>query len=110
MPETMTIPRTRQGVRDLDRIGGDVLPVSGGPAPGTGAGVNVGPTEQLLSSFAGASLALVGLARGGLCGLGMALAGGALLYRGLTGRCSLYRALGVSTAAPRGAEVVYRAH
>src|SRR5438270_456187 len=95
--ETMTFPRTRQGVRDLDRAASGVLPISGG-APASTAPVNVGSNERLLSAIAGGVLALTGLSRGTVLGLGAALAGGALVYRGLSGHCSLYQALGVNTA------------
>lgn len=108
MPETMTFPQTHQGVRNLDAIRGDVLPISGGPAPAPR--VNVHSAERAASAVAGGMLALWGLREGSLLGILFAVAGGSLLYRGLTGHCSLYQALGMSTAgrpAP-GAEVVYR--
>jgi len=103
--ETVTVPRTRQGVRDLDKLGGRVLPVSGEP-PRSGA-VNVGDAERVVSAVAGGMLALAGL-RGGLAGLAALVAGGALLFRGVTGHCSLYQALGRNTARRAGTEVVYR--
>ena len=110
MPETMSFPLTHQGVRDLDNAGGDVIPVSGGPAKGPDASLNVGETERWLSSAGGAALALAGLARGDLMGLGLAAVGGALVYRGMTGHCHLFEALGMNTAraADPTAEVVYR--
>jgi uncharacterized membrane protein len=112
MQETMTVPLTRQGVRNLDAIKGPVLPVSGGPAPRAGAGRNVGSQERLLSAFGGGALALFGLSRGSLLGWGLALIGGSLLYRGLSGHCQLYDSLGVNRApggnVPSSAEIVYR--
>ena len=59
---------------------------------------NVGEYERMISLFGGPSLALLGLSRRSLGGLALAAAGGFMLYRGLTGQCSVYRALGVSTA------------
>jgi uncharacterized membrane protein len=93
--ESMTIPLTRQGVRDLNSIRGRRLPVRGGPAPASP--VNVGDAERMLSAGAGGVLARTGI-RGGVAGLAALLAGGALLYRGITGHCSLYQAMGHSTA------------
>jgi uncharacterized membrane protein len=104
--ETLFIPRTRQGVRDLDRIKGNFLPASGGP-PRPGSGVNVGDNERVASAVAGAMLTMLGL-RGGAVGLAALAAGGALLWRGATGHCAVYQALGRSTAGPTSAEVVYR--
>jgi hypothetical protein len=108
--EAITFPMTRQGVRDLDRIKGEVLPASVGPAPPSPE--NVGLSERLLSSVAGGILTVAGLGRGSVCGLGLALIGGSLAYRALTGHCHLYGALGVDTAEkanvePR-AELAYR--
>jgi uncharacterized membrane protein len=94
--------KTRQGVRDLDQIGGAILPISGGPAPPTKV-PNVGETERTLSILAGSGLIGLGLAAPSIRGALMGLAGGALLYRGLTGHCELYRALGLNTAATAGA-------
>jgi uncharacterized membrane protein len=64
--------------------------------------VNVGDTERWLSLLGGGALAMLGLSRRSLPGLGLAAVGGSLLYRGATGHCSMYQALGVSTAEPRG--------
>jgi hypothetical protein len=110
MSESMTFPRTRQGVRDLDRVRAEPLPISGRPAPAPSAGVNVGSAERFLASVSGGALTVFGLARGDLFGFGMALLGGALLYRGVTGHCPCYQALGLSTAGNTGgpAEAVYR--
>ncbi len=60
--------------------------------------VNVGETERVVSVMGGGVLALFGLMRGGLTGMGMAIAGGALVYRGVSGHCEAYHALGVDTA------------
>ncbi len=69
----------------------------------TGGHVNVGDTERWLSLLGGGALALLGLSRRSLPGLGLAAVGGSLLYRGATGHCSMYQAMGVNTAEPRGA-------
>ncbi len=110
MQESMTFPRTRQGLRDLDAVKGPLVPMSGGPAPRSD--VNVGSTERLCSSLAGGALALYGLSRMSLAGLVLAGIGGSLLYRGATGQCQLYKALGVNTAdganTSSNAEMVYR--
>ena len=120
--ETMTVPLTRQGVRDLDQIKGHVVPISppaeGGSAAGqqhglslrSASGMNVGQIERLVSAVGGGALALIGLSRRSLPGLGLALAGGALLFRGLSGQCYLYRTLGMSTAPDlsQQGETVYR--
>src|SRR5690348_70331 len=89
---TMTAPRQTSpvpGVRQRP---------AGAQAPRT----NVGETERWLSLLGGGALALIGLSRGSLGGLGLALLGGGLCYRGATGHCPGYSALGVSTAEPRG--------
>jgi uncharacterized membrane protein len=51
----------------------------------------------MASLLGGGALALYGLSRRSLGGLGLALLGGGLLYRGLTGHCDLYGVLGLST-------------
>ncbi|MFO0887815.1 MAG: SRPBCC family protein [Isosphaeraceae bacterium] len=66
--------------------------------------VNVGETERWMSVAGGAALAVLGLARRSLGGLGLAAIGGALIHRGLTGHCRAYQALGVDTSCDRGAE------
>lgn len=63
---------------------------------------NVGATERWGSLVGGGVIAVLGLARGGLGGLGLALVGGSLIHRGVTGNCMAYSALGVNTA--RGAD------
>jgi uncharacterized membrane protein len=60
--------------------------------------INVGWNERRLSLLGGAGLALLGLARGTLGGLGLAAAGGMLAYRGFTGHCGIYQKLGRNTA------------
>ena len=106
MSETMTFPRTRQGLRNLDEVPGDILPISGGPAPER---VNVSRNERWLSAGLGAALALIGLSRAPLPGLGVAAAGGALMYRGLTGYCPLYQLRRINTAGrTTHQEIVYR--
>jgi len=61
-------------------------------------GVNVGRNERIISAAAGGMLALVGLARRSLPGLGLAALGGALLYRGMSGRCLGYKLMNVDTS------------
>jgi uncharacterized membrane protein len=68
------------------------------PACGKGAIKNVGDTERLISLATGCFLTGYGLGRPSLTGLLMAGAGLALAQRGYTGHCSLYAALGKSTA------------
>jgi uncharacterized membrane protein len=68
-----------------------------------GQRINVGDTERWLSLLGGSALALYGLSRGNLAGLGLAVAGGSLVYRGATGHSALYSALGVNTAGQHGA-------
>jgi uncharacterized membrane protein len=62
------------------------------------SGTNVGDTERTISMMAGAALALLGLRRFSLGGLGLAALGGALVYRGMTGHCAMYERLGMNTA------------
>src|SRR5437763_1608010 len=78
--------------------------VANGPLQqgGAGRGVNVGDAERLLSLAGGGLLALYGLSRGNLPGLGLAAVGGALVYRGLSGHRDLYQALGVNTGEAHG--------
>ncbi len=70
---------------------------------------NVGETERWASLLGGGVLALYGLTRGSLVGLGLAALGGSLLYRGATGHSPLYSALGVNTAEPRPDQTSIRA-
>jgi uncharacterized membrane protein len=74
-----------------------------------GASVNVGESERLISLVGGATMALVGLERRSLGGLIVAALGGALIYRGYSGQCSLYTALGMTSAKPAAPEK-YQAH
>lgn len=60
--------------------------------------VNVGRAERLASLAGGSLLAAYGLSRGSLPGLLVGAIGGALAYRGWTGYCSVYQALGMSSA------------
>lgn len=60
---------------------------------------NVAETERWLSLIGGGLLAIYGLSRNNLPGVGLALAGGGLIHRGLTGHCTLYSALHISTKA-----------
>jgi uncharacterized membrane protein len=64
--------------------------------------VNVGDTERVLSVIGGTALALWGLSRGSLAGLGLVALGGALVSRGAAGHCNVHGALGIGTAEPRG--------
>jgi len=61
--------------------------------------MNVGKNERHISLGLGVALGLLGVRNGfSLRGLAMAAVGGGLVYRGLTGSCSVYQALGISTA------------
>ncbi len=64
---------------------------------GQGGFINVGLQERLWSTYGGAALLLLGLAKGRLSGLTMAALGGSLLYRGVTGHCPMYTKLGLNT-------------
>jgi uncharacterized membrane protein len=64
--------------------------------------VNVGKIERIASTIGGGALALYGLSRGTLPGLGLATLGGALVYRGMTGHSVAYSVLGISTASEQG--------
>jgi uncharacterized membrane protein len=59
--------------------------------------INVGSPERKWSTYAGAALVVLGLARGKLGGLAMAAVGGSVLYRGITGHCPIYQAVGITT-------------
>ncbi|HEV7869179.1 MAG TPA: SRPBCC family protein [Chthoniobacteraceae bacterium] len=61
--------------------------------------INVSEPERTFSVYAGAVLALVGLARRSVGGLLLAALGGGLLYRGSTGHCDVYEALGINSRA-----------
>jgi uncharacterized membrane protein len=53
--------------------------------------------ERLFSAIGGGALAIYGLSRNSLGGLGLAALGAALIYRGVTGHCRLYDMLGVNS-------------
>ena len=62
-------------------------------------GVNVGRTERLASTAAGAGLMALGATRrSAALGSLLTFGGAVLLFRGATGRCPIYRAAGVTTA------------
>jgi uncharacterized membrane protein len=66
---------------------------------GSGDSVNVGSIERVACAIAGGALAVYGLRRRSIAGLGLTVAGAALLHRGASGHCNTYQALGISTAA-----------
>ena len=70
-----------------------------GNSTGGGNRANVGQTERLISALGGGALALYGLTRGNLAGVGLALVGASLIHRGATGHCYAYDAIGFNTAA-----------
>jgi len=65
---------------------------------GPSSDVNVGRNERIISAAAGGILALLGLSRRSLPGLGLAALGGALIYRGISGRCLGYQLMNVDTS------------
>jgi len=69
------------------------------PHPRSNEERNVGETERIASAAAGAALLLLALARRRLTGLLLGVAGAALVSRAATGKCSVYRALGISSAS-----------
>ena len=66
---------------------------------------NVGKAERLASLLVGGAVALWGLERRTLGGIGLAVVGGALAYRGATGWCPVYARLGRDGADGAGAAV-----
>ena len=60
--------------------------------------VNVGEFERQVSLVSGTVLAVCGLLRGSLSGLGLAAIGAGLIWRGHTGHCEVYHALEHSSA------------
>jgi uncharacterized membrane protein len=70
------------------------------------AGPNVGHSERLVSSLAGACLLAAGLSSSRKGSLLMAGLGGALLYRGMSGTCHTYKALGINTHRRSPATVI----
>jgi len=94
---TMIAPRQEQHREPIQRQ--QLQPQqTNGPARST----NVGDGERLASLLGGGALALLGLTRGSLGGLGLALLGGAAAYRGASGHCHAFAALGINTAEKRG--------
>ena len=63
-----------------------------------GSGINVGGIERLACAIAGGALAVYGLRRRSISGLGLTVAGAALLHRGAAGHCNTYQLLGITTA------------
>jgi len=59
--------------------------------------VNVGHSERVGSGIAGGILAMLGLKRGGLAGVGLAALGAGLIERAHSGFCPLYKKLNIST-------------
>ncbi|MER3424099.1 MAG: cyclase [Nitrospiraceae bacterium] len=57
---------------------------------------NIGDTELLVSGILGGALAVYGLRRRDLLGLGLTALGGGVIVQGVTGRSPLYRAMGIS--------------
>ncbi|MFO0867199.1 MAG: DUF2892 domain-containing protein [Gemmataceae bacterium] len=104
---TMSMPRTRSGVRNLDAVREPVLPWGGDRVEPSAHVPNVGKSEQSISLMGGALLAGLGLSRGSIL---LTLLGGAMAYRGMTGHCELYHMLGINTAEPAklNQETVYR--
>lgn len=80
-----------------------------GENPASAPSINVGDKERLLSVLGGGALGLFGLSRFSLGGLVLAAIGGSMVYRGVIGHCSLYQALDISTAPPRGPATSIRA-
>lgn len=72
--------------------------------------LNVGQWERMASVATGGALAVYGLSRLSLKGLGMAALGGGLIYRGTTGHCQLYEATGIDTAHHNSAIGVMAGH
>jgi uncharacterized membrane protein len=64
-------------------------------------GVNVNRVERVASVLGGGALALYGMKRKDLTGVLLGVVAGALVQRGTSGHCSVYGALGV-TSADRG--------
>ena len=75
------------------RSGGDRQHQQGGHSD-----VNVGEFERQISLVSGTVLAVCGLLRGSVSGLGLAAIGAGLIWRGHTGHCEVYHALGHSSA------------
>lgn len=72
--------------------------------------INVGEFERQVSLISGTALAVCGLLRGSLSGLGLAAIGAGLIWRGHTGHCEMYHALGHSSAEGDGEKQHRHAH
>ena len=70
--------------------------------------INIGGIERLACAIAGGSLAIYGLRRRSVGGLGLTLAGTTLLHRGVSGHCNAYVLLGISTNDTNGEAPVAR--
>jgi Inner membrane protein YgaP-like, transmembrane domain len=66
------------------------------------AAVNLSADERIASAILGLTLLLPAVGARSSGRIALAIGGGALLLRGLTGWCSLYGALGLSTAERTG--------
>jgi hypothetical protein len=72
--------------------------VANDTAGGWPLSTNVGRSERILSTAAGAALLIWGAARRSVPGTATAIGGAALLFRGTTGFCPIYSAAGLNTA------------
>ncbi|HEV2860477.1 MAG TPA: SRPBCC family protein [Pyrinomonadaceae bacterium] len=89
----------------LTAAGQDVSEITGGLSAGQSgstSGANVGQYERIACAVGGGALAVYGATRGSLGGIALALLGAALVQRGVTGHCSVYSAMGYSTAGQEG--------
>ena len=86
----------------LTAAGQDVSQLTGGDVTGGSTTANVGQVERWACAVGGGALALYGVTRGSLGGIALALVGAALVQRGVTGHCSVYSAMGYSTAGQEG--------
>ncbi len=75
----------------------------------TGNRVNLSDPERWGCVIGGGALAVFGLSRESLPGLGLAVLGGALAYRGFSGHCPVYESLGIDTSH-RGPATTIPAH
>jgi uncharacterized membrane protein len=89
------IARRRHAKAAEARLHGEVSSSNG---RGGHSEVNVGEFERQASMIGGAVLAVCGLLRGSVSGLGLAVIGGAMVWRGYTGHCEMYHAMGHSSA------------
>lgn len=87
----MNATNSSQVALSLDQLRGGVVVLASQPE------LNVGQIERVISALVGSTLTLLALRRAPLALL-LALLGGGLLLRALSGRCSIYQALGISTA------------